>query len=83
MLELLGRLSGELRSIGAGEVVPGTTGAAAAAASVSSVTLNMPTGSVNVPTAAAAKDPRELMKLLRHFYNLALLREEDEDQPIT
>lgn len=54
-LEMIGKLSGELRPGGAGEFVPGN---AAAAASVT----------VNLPTPAPAK--RSLYELIREIYHL-------------
>lgn len=58
-LKMIGELSGELRPGGAGEFVPGTTGHAAAAASV---TVNLPT--------AAPKDRARFVELLREIYGL-------------
>jgi hypothetical protein len=60
-LELLGKLTGELRGAGAGEFVPGTTAAAGASASA--------TVSVTLP-AAPARDPQNLVRLLKQIYNL-------------
>lgn len=62
LLELIGRINGELRNvprIGEGELVPGTVGAAAAA----SVT-------VNLSPNAKVKDPARFVALLRQIYNL-------------
>lgn len=62
MLELLGRLNGELRGFGAGEFVPGT-GATAAASATASVSVTMP--------VAPEKNPEDLVRLLKEIYHLS------------
>jgi hypothetical protein len=57
-LEMLGKISGELKPGGLGEFVPGNATAGAAA----SVTVNLP--------AAPAKRPEEFLQLIRQFYGL-------------
>ena len=70
MLELLGRLSGEIRGIGAGEIVAGTSAAQA------SVTVNLP--------ATAPKDAAHFVQLLREVYGLPPgRRSRGEDEPKT
>ena len=59
MLELLGRLTGELRGFGAGEFVPGTSAASATA----SVSVTMP--------VAPEKNPEDLVRLLKEIYHLS------------
>jgi len=56
-LELLGKLTGELRG-GAGEIVPGTVAASASA-----------TVAVTLPVAPG-RDPQTLVRLLKQIYNL-------------
>ena len=55
-LEMLGKISGELRPSGAGEFVPGTVANAR-------VQINLP--------SSPQKDPERLNRLLREIYNLA------------
>jgi hypothetical protein len=62
MLELLGRLTGELRGFGAGEFVPGT-GATAAATATASASVTMP--------VAPEKNPEDLVRLLKDIYHLS------------
>lgn len=57
-LEMIGKLSGELKPGGPGEFVPGNV----AAGAVAQVNVNLP--------APPTKNPEDLVRLLKHFYNL-------------
>jgi hypothetical protein len=72
-LELIAKLSGELRSGSMGEVIPATGATAAASASV---TMTLP--------VAPAKNPQDLIRLLKDIYHLHTPVEDrraDGDQP--
>lgn len=70
-LEMIGKLSGELRS-GAAEIIPAVAGAAAAAQA--SVT-------VNLPPPPAPKNWNDLDGLLRQIYNLGPRAERKTPHP--
>jgi hypothetical protein len=73
-LEMLGKLSGELRPGGPlGEFVPGVAGAAAQASA--SVTLN-------VPAPANKRTWGDLEDLIRQIYSLGPRREPSKDPPV-
>jgi len=57
-LEMLGKISGELRPGGAGEFVPGTVSGA-----VAQVNVNLP--------APPQKDPERLVRLIKEIYHLS------------